>query len=134
MPIGFLMMLLFYFDHVRQIAPHCRIEDTQNRTERKQYHCSGETVSIEKTWGFPLGLLSPRVHQLHSRHHRTSFAERSGTTGKQRHLHGKAGKLTLILGACPHRLANRLQKRIEIYHDQGWRGDPRAAGCSFSSR
>ena len=26
MPIGFLMMLLFYFDHVRHISPHCRTE------------------------------------------------------------------------------------------------------------
>ena len=83
MPIGFLLMLLFYFDHVIK-TPHLLFIRVliQIWIACQQYYSSGKAISSQKAWRFPLGLFPVRMYQFHSWHYWASTTERSRTASK----------------------------------------------------
>ena len=97
LPIGFLVMLLFYYDHVRALlSSNGNITALTQTIEHKQYHCAGEGVPLEGTRWFPLGFLPSRNHHFHQRYPLPSLPERPCPASTR-----------------PHRLVDRIRDQGE---------------------
>ena len=72
------MMLLFYYDHVS--VPVCSmITSCLTELESKQRCSASQTISIEKAWRLPLGLLLAWMHKLRRRNRWHTFTKWTDT-------------------------------------------------------
>jgi hypothetical protein len=63
-PFGFLVMLLFYYDHVS--CKHGWMRPMLiRRIERQQPNGAGQTVPTQEAWWIPLGLLPPGLYHVY---------------------------------------------------------------------
>ena len=79
MPLGFLMMLLFYYDHVCYILSS-PITQLNVSLERQQYFCSGQAISVEEAWWLSLGFLPYGLFMFRCRNAEHSTTKRSCTS------------------------------------------------------
>jgi len=108
LPIGFLLMLLFYYDHVGFKSPEIeRDVILTTAKESKQRNSPSTTLPTQETRRLPLGLFPARMHQLHHRYNRPTFAKRTGTAS-----------------SCSHRLFDRVSGRSQDNQDGRRPGDP----------
>lgn len=86
LPIGFLLMLLFYYDHVGAL-PGWALEgiELNEKSESKQCRCSSQTISSKETRRISLGLLSSWLHKLHRRYYWYTASEWLDTTSSRAH-------------------------------------------------
>ena len=64
LPIGFLLMLLFYYDHVSSLSDW-DLDILINATESKQRCCASKAVPIEEARWISLGLFSFGMYKFH---------------------------------------------------------------------
>jgi hypothetical protein len=123
LPFGFLVMLLFYYDHVSRPESEELVVCYSNiSAERQQHHRASTSISFEKAGWFPLGLLSPRLHHFCGWYSWTPASEWSCSSGQQLPVASEGSQsgclpvLTdLHLGSSPYRLSNSLPNRLEDY-------------------
>lgn len=76
MPFGSLVMLLFYYDHVRLRTLTVILMLILAPTEHQQSYSPSPPISPQKAHRLPLGLLPPRHHHLPRRYNRRPHAQR----------------------------------------------------------
>lgn len=93
LPIGILLTLLFYYDHVSLSPTPLRPQSprilTNKTTERILPNSASKTIPSHQTRRLPLGLFSPRPHIITSRNPRSAPSQRSRSpsTSPHRRLH-----------------------------------------------
>jgi hypothetical protein len=85
LPFGFLTMLLFYYDHVRNRPLSGLLFTAKLNTECKQFDSPSPPISSQETRRISLGLLSPRLHHLCGRCDRAPNAQRSRPPSTRTH-------------------------------------------------
>ncbi|CBF89952.1 hypothetical protein AN0218.2 [Aspergillus nidulans FGSC A4] len=81
LPFGFLIMLLFYYDHAHVSLPERERKRLTSRAEYQQPHSASSPFSAEEAGRLSLGFLPTGMHGVYRRNNRVADAEWACATG-----------------------------------------------------